>query len=519
MSTESQKLPLREKICYGFGDFASCLFWQTLTFYLLFFYTEVFGITAQAAAAMFFVSRVTDALFDVVIGMIADRTRTRWGRFRPYLLWMAVPLAVAAVLAFTTPSFAETGKIVYAYATFMLFMFLYSAINIPYTALLGVISGDPVERADAATSKFICAYVAGIIVTSIALPLASYYGNVEQVTAQVQGQAEGAAKAAIMAANQKGWSLTVLTFAVVAVVFFFITFAATRERIQPIAKERTAAKDDLKDILQNVPWLLLFVVTILFILFVCIRLNVTIHYFKYYVGEQVVPWLAHAANVFVRIFVNPVRALFGWTALEMLAPDHKFGYEWLASIFNGVGQVLSVVGTALVPVCVRLLGRKRAAITLFALALICTGSYYFFKPENIRLILFFQILGSITGGPISAILWIMYADTADYSEWKTGRRATGLVYSASIMSTKLGWAIGGSVAALILGWLGYQPNVAATPEVQLGLKAMMSVIPVGVGVIALVLLFFYKLNDPTMAKIKADLDAKRKAGGEPAPAT
>lgn len=517
MSNENQKLPLTEKICYGFGDFASCLFWQTLTFYLLFFYTEVFGITAKAAAAMFFVSRVTDALFDVVMGMVADRTRTRWGRFRPYLLWMAVPLAVAAVLAFTTPSFSETGKIVYAYATFMLFMFLYSAINIPYTALLGVISGDPVERADAATSKFISAYVAGILVTSTALPLASYFGKVAEVTQKVQGQADDVVKAAVMAANQRGWSLTVITFAVVAVVFFLITFIASRERIQPIAKEQTTAKVDLKDIVHNVPWLLLFVVTILFILFVCIRLNVTVHYFKYYVGEQVVPWLAKTANVMFRVFVNPIRGLFGWTALQMLPLDYRFGYEWLASIFNGIGQVLSVVGTALVPICARLLGRKRAAITLFIIALICTGSFYFFKPENIRLILFFQILGSIAGGPISALFWIMYADTADYSEWKTGRRATGLVYSASIMSTKLGWAIGGSVAALILGWLGYKANEAANPQVLLGLKAMMSVIPVAVGAIALVILFFYPLNDPTMSKIKGELDQRRKSSAEPAP--
>jgi len=519
MSNENQKLPLTEKICYGFGDFASCLFWQTLTFYLLFFYTEVFGITARAAAAMFFVSRVTDALFDVVMGMVADRTRTRWGRFRPYLLWMAIPLAVAAVLAFTTPSFSENGKIIYAYATFMLFMFLYSAINIPYTALLGVISGDPVERADAATSKFISAYVAGIIVTSTALPLVSYFGKVAEATQKAQGQAGAAAKEAVMAANQRGWSMTVITFAVVAVVFFFITFLATRERIQPIAKEQTTAKVDLEDIVRNVPWLLLFVVTILFILFVCIRLNVTVHYFKYYVGEQVVPWLAQTANFVVRVFVNPLRGLAGWTALELLPLDHKFGYEWLASIFNGIGQVLSVVGTALVPVCARLLGRKRAAITLFIIALICTGSFYFFKPENIRLILFFQILGSIAGGPISALLWIMYADTADYSEWKTGRRATGLIYSASIMSTKLGWAVGGSLAALMLGWLGYKANEVADLQVQLGLKAMMSVIPVAVGVIALVLLFFYQLNDTTMARIKTDLDERRKAGSQAMPTT
>ena len=214
---------------------------------------------------MFFVSRISDAIFDVVIGMTADRTKSRWGKFRPYILWGAVPLAVSAVLAFSTPGFADTGKLVYAYITFISFMFLYSTVNIPYTALLGVISGDPVERADAATSKFIGAFTAGIIVSATALPLAKYFG-------------EGN--------DAKGWHMTMMLYAVAAVIFLLITFLSTHERVQPIAKEKTNVARDLEDIIQNVPWILLFVVTILFILFVCIRMSVTTHYFKYYVGEQ-----------------------------------------------------------------------------------------------------------------------------------------------------------------------------------------------------------------------------------------
>ena len=472
MNSTIQKLPLREKIGYGFGDLASVLFWQTIMVYLLFFYTDVFGLTAKAAGWMFFVSRVSDAIFDVVVGMLADRTRSRWGKFRPYILWGAVPLAVAAVLAFSTPGFADTGKLIYAYITFIAFMFLYSTVNIPYTALLGVISGDPVERADAATSKFIGAFTAGIIVSATALPLAKYFG-------------EGN--------DAKGWHLTMLIYAVAAVVFFVVTFLSTHERVQPIAKEKTNVTRDLGDIVQNVPWILLFVVTILFILFVCIRLNVTTHYFKYYIGEQEV-------------------TLFGKT--------HKYGFEVLTSAFNTVGQVLSLVGTAMVPLFVRLLGRKRAAVILFVIALVCTGSFYFFKPENLVLIFVFQAIGSLAGGPISPLLWILYADTADYSEWKTGRRATGLVFSASIMSNKLGWAVGSMIAAFILAATGFVANVAQNVNVLNGLKAMMSVIPVAVGVVALIILvFFYRLDEGTMAKIKADLDEKRKASGQAAVTT
>ena len=197
--------------------------------------------------------------------MTADRTKSRWGKFRPYILWGAVPLAVSAVLAFTTPGFGETGKLIYAYITFILFMFLYSTVNIPYTSLLGVMSDDPVERTSAASFKFIGAYLAGLIVSATALPFASYFGG---------GNAG------------KGWQFTMMIYGAAAVIFFLVTFLATHERIQPIAKEKTSIKNDLKDLSKNRPWFLLFIVTILFILFVCIRLSVTAHYFKYYVGEQ-----------------------------------------------------------------------------------------------------------------------------------------------------------------------------------------------------------------------------------------
>src|SRR5208283_2086564 len=281
MSNENQKCPVLERAVYGFGDLASCLFWQTITLYLLFFYTDVFGMSAAAAGIMIGVSRLLDAFFDVVIGMTADRTKTRWGKFRPYLLWMAVPLAVSAVLAFSTPAFGGAEKIVYAYVTFIFFMFMYSAINIPYTAMLGVISGDPVERTSASSFKFIGAYVGGFIVSATALPLAKYFGH------------DGADP-------QKGWHMTLMIYGVAAVILFLITFFSTHERIQPIAKEKTSIARDLADLTKNVPWMLLFAATILFILFVCIRMSVTTHYFKYYIGEQEV-------------------TLFGTT--------HKFGFE------------------------------------------------------------------------------------------------------------------------------------------------------------------------------------------------
>ncbi len=463
MSNENQKLPYLERVCYGFGDLASCLFWMTITFYLLFFYTDVFGLSAAAAGIMIGVSRLLDALFDVIIGMIADRTSTRWGKFRPYILWCAVPLAISAVLAFSTPAFGGTAKIVYAYVTFVVFMFLYSAVNIPYTSLLGVISGDPIERTSASSFKFVGAYLGGFIVSATALPFAAHFGH---------GNAP------------KGWQATLAIYGVAAVILFFITFMMTRERIQPIAKEKTPIKDDLRDITHNVPWMVLFAATILFILFVCIRLSVTAHYFKYFIGEQEV-------------------SLFGTT--------HKYGFEVLASAFNTVGQSMSLVGVLLVPWFAKWCGRKRALIILLVASLFSTGIFYVFKPNDLVPIFVFQAIGSLAGGPISALLWVLYADTADYSEWKTGRRATGLVFSASIMSNKIGWTVGTVIAGLILATTGFAPNVAQNIDVRNGLKSMMSVIPLAAGIITLIILmFFYKLDEPLMAKVKAELDARRK---------
>jgi GPH family glycoside/pentoside/hexuronide:cation symporter len=464
MTNETQKLPVVERVCYGFGDLASCLFWQTITIYLLFFYTDVFGLAAAAAGIMIGVSRLLDALFDVVIGMLADRTKTRWGKFRPYILWGAVPLAVSAVLAFTTPAFGGPAKVVYAYVTFIAFMFLYSTVNIPYTALLGVISGDPIERTSASSFKFIGAFTGGIIVSATALPLAKHFGQASVAT---------------------GWQATLGIYAVAAVILFAITFAMTKERIQPIAKEKTPIKDDLKDLTKNVPWMVLFAATILFILFICIRLSVTTHYFKYFVGEQEVPF-------------------FGTR-----------GFEWLASAYNTLGQVLALVGVMLVPWFARLVGRKRALLSLLIVALISTVVFFFFEPDDLWLIFGFQAIGSLAGGPISALLWVLYADTADYSEWKTGRRATGLVFSASIMSNKLGWTIGTVVAGFILAATGFAPNVAQNEAVRSGLKAMMSVIPFVAGVVTLaILVFFYKLDEPLMKQVKAELEERRKTAGE-----
>lgn len=461
---KTAKLSVLEKIGYGFGDLASVLYWQTITAYLLYFYTDVFGITAAAAGTMILVSRLWDGVNDPVMGIIADRTKTRWGKFRPYLLWFSVPLAVMGVVAFSTPDLGPTGKLIYAYATFILLMTLYTAINIPYSSLLGVITSDHIERASVSSYKYVFAYLSGTIVSAFALPLTDFFGQGDEA---------------------RGWQLTMVVFGCAAVVFFFITFVSTKERVAPPKTQRTSIREDLKDLFANKPWVLLLFTTLLFILFVATRISVTAHYFKYYVGDQQI-------------------SLFGKT--------HTYGFIALTSAFNAVGQWLSIVGVFFTNFFAKRVGKRRAFLILFVTAAVATAAFFVLKPEQVILMFLLQIIGSFAGGPLTPLIWAMYADAADYSEWKTGRRATGLVFSASTMSQKFGWAIGTFVAGSLLSVFGFEANVAQNLDVLNGLRALMSLIPAAAGALAIVLVLFYKLDEATMRQIEADLTARRETG-------
>ncbi|HTX65540.1 MAG TPA: MFS transporter [Opitutaceae bacterium] len=473
--TPSDRLPLREKFCYGFGDLASVLYWQTFMVYLTYFYTDVYGIAALAAGTMLGLSRATDAFFDPIMGMIADRTETRWGKFRPFLLWFCVPFAVTGVLTFTTPAFGGTGKLVWAWLTYNALMLLYTAINIPYTAMLGVLSPDPNERTTLSSVKFVGAYAAGMIISASLLPMATRLG----------------------AGNDaRGWQRAFVLVGCAAVVFFLITFFNTRERVRPPAAQKTTVWRDLGDLLTNGPWLILLATTITFILFVAVRSSVTTHYFKYFVGTQKITLPAWVPE-------------FGGT--------QEWHFEGLVSVFNTTGQLVSLLGVILVPFYARWVGRKAAFISMFTVGIASTAAVYLARPDQLGLIFGLNLLGSVTGGPLSALLWAMYADTADYAEWKRGRRATGLVFSASIFSQKQGWAIGAWVALGLMSSVGFKANVAQTPETLHGLRLLFTLIPAAIGILSILIVIFYPLPEATMTRIGAELKARRAAAGaEPA---
>ncbi|MFZ5495391.1 MAG: MFS transporter [Verrucomicrobiota bacterium] len=460
------KLLLREKLAYGCGDFASCIYWKTFSAFLPIFYTDVFGIPAAAVGTLILFSRIFDGINDPMMGMLADRTRTRWGKFRPYLLWMCVPFALVGVLTFTTPDLPVAGKILWAWVTYNLIMVLYTAINIPYTALLGVITPDPIERTSVSSIKFVFAFSGGLFTAATLLPMTRWLGGTD---------------------SARGWQLAFVVYGLVFVVFFLIAFGGTRERVQPPAAQRTSIRSDLRDLFANGPWLILFGTTIMFTLFVSVRLSATAHYFKYFVGTQVV-------------------------TLPFSGGPRPFGFTTLVSAFMVVGQAASVLGVLLMPWFVRWVGGKmRAFILCFLGTSLSTAAYAVLPPDAVPAIFALQFVCTITGGPLAALLWTMYADAADYGEWKYGRRSTGLVFSASTMSQKAGWAVGGFAIAQMLALTGFVPNREQSFDVQHGLVMLMSLIPVGFGALSILTMCFYPLDEIRMAGIEAELKARRDA--------
>jgi glycoside/pentoside/hexuronide:cation symporter, GPH family len=462
MGKDTSILSFREKVAYGFGDLASVLYWQTFMLYLTYFYTDVFLIPASVAATMFLITRLFDGINDPIMGMIADRTKTRWGKFRPYLLWLAVPFAIAGVLVFTTPDFNESGKIIWAYTTFILVMVLYTAINIPYTALMGVISPHSYDRTAVSSMKFIFAFAAGILVSATLLPMTKALGGDNE---------------------QQGWQYAFLIYGIAAVAFFLIAFKGTRERVIPLTTQKSSVRQDIYELITNKPWLILLATTLSFVLFVAIRSSVTAHYFKYFIDKQTL-------------------------SLPFLG-TRTYSFETLVSAYNTIGQLCSLLGVILVMWVSKKFGKKQTFILFFIVAIISTGTVYFLSAGQIGLIYFLQITGSMTSGPLSVLMWAMYADTADYGEWKKGRRATGLVFSASTMSQKFGWAIAAFISLRLMAGVGFEPNIAQSAESLNGLLMLFSIIPAGIGLIALLIYLAYPLNEDKVLKMGEELEARR----------
>ena len=453
------------------GDMASNLFYQTFTMFLLYFYTDVFGISAAAAGTMFLVVRMLDTFYDPLVGLMADRTKSKYGKFRPWILYTVVPFGVIGFLTFFTPEVATSAKLVYAYVTYTAMMFIYSTINVPYGALMAVMTNNSLERTSLSAFRSISAFMGGLIVQGLTLKLVHYFGLLK---ANLDGSLN----------EQFGFSAAMGIYSVLAIVMFLTTFFLCKERVKPVSEEKSALKSDLKDLFSNVPWLILTLVGVMTCLYVAIRNGSIIYYFKYYANN------AGTAE------------LFGF----------QIGADTLVSTFMLVGTACSILGTILLRPMAAWVGKKRVYIGSMTIGTVLSVSYYFLGKDQISMMFLFQALCNLAIGPAMAMMWSMYADTADYSEWKTGRRATGLIYSSANFAQKFGWSIGGAIAGYLLAYYGFVANAPVTTETENGVKVLFAIMPAFWSVIAVIALFFYKLDEQKVIEINqelAELKAKK----------
>jgi GPH family glycoside/pentoside/hexuronide:cation symporter len=450
-----QRLSFLENFGFALGDTASNFFFQTFNIFLLYYYTDVFGIEAAAAGTMFFVTRLWDAVNDPIMGIIADRTKTRWGKYRPYLLWMAIPYGICGYLLFANPSLEGTGKLVYAYVTYSMMMMAYTAINVPYSALMGVLSPSSHARTIASNFRFIGAFGGGLLISMYVRGLVEKLGGGDELL---------------------GFQYTMGIFALASVILFWITFATTRERVQPPEDQKQNVAEELKELLQNKPWVVLFFVAVFSNIFLGIRDAVTIHFFKYVVksGGEIVFW----------------------------------GMD-KTSLFLSSGRLMMMLGILFTGFIIRRIDKKPLATVFTLTTAACLFSFYFIPTERYGLMLVVNALGCLMAGPTSAIVWSMYGDVADYGQYRFGRRSTGLIHSASLFSLKTGSVVAGFTAGQLLGWFGFVANQDQTEETVWGITLMFSILPAFFAVCKALALWRYPLNRTKVLEIEHEL-ARRK---------
>jgi GPH family glycoside/pentoside/hexuronide:cation symporter len=436
------KLSMTEKLGYASGDFASCLYFGIFMNFLSYFYTDIFGISAAAFGTMILVVRIWDWIKDPIMGVIADHTRTKMGRFRPWILWMIGPFAITGVLAFTTFDLEAPWKLVYAYCSYTLLAMVYTAINIPYSALMGVMTSNSEERTVLSSFRFIGSAAGNLVVSASLLYLVALLG---------QGN------------PQRGFTLTVAVYAVLASGLFLFTFLATRERVEPPSSQNFSIKSDIRALLKNTPWIIMIFVSLLTIIGFALRGGATIYYFKYLAGNEL-----FASQIFT---------------------------------ISAAVQIVAVLLTKRITIFFG--GKKRA---FFWLSIASAGLYfvfYFFDSHNQPLILAHQVAMTLVAAPLMPLFWSMIADTADYGAWKFGHRSTGLLFSAGTFSQKIGWSIGPALASWLLAYYGFVANVDQNSETLHAMRLMMSVFPAVSTLFAVGVLFLYSI-DGKMEKQLAD---------------
>ena len=464
ISDSSQRLRFGEKLGYGLGDTASNFFFQVFNIFLLYYYTDVFGIAPAAVGLMFIVTKVVDAISDPLMGIVADRTNTRWGKFRPYLLWGAIPYGILGYAMFAGPDLSDPGKLIYAYATYTLMMLAYTVINVPYSALMGVISSNSLERTSVSSYRFFCAFTAAWLVGTFVTPLKTILGGGDE---------------------QLGFRLTMAIFAVISIALFWVTFATTRERVKPL-QEKSSLKLDFKAMMANGPWLALFFAAVFTLMNVAVRNGAILYYFKYYVGDD----------------GSPIFLIFDKTA-----------------VFMSLGLFAMVAGIACTKMLAQRFDKRLLLMVLSFFNAVGMAVFFIIPPDQYWMMVLVNCAAAFIIGPTPALVWAMYADTADYGEWKSGRRTTGLVFSALQFAQKLGLAVGAGLSGFILSLFGFIANQAQSELSITGIRLMFSVFPAALAIAGVVAVYFYPLKDHQIKEIEKELNKRHSTGPETEPAT
>ena len=472
-----QSLSIKEKIGYSLGDLSANLVFQTLITYLAYFYTDIYGLeSGDATAIIFIVGFIAAFGFNPIVGALADRTNTRWGKFRPWILWTSIPLGVTAVLAFTTPDFSYNGKVIYAVITYTLLLLLYAGSNLPYSALSGVITGDMKERNSISAYRFVAVMFAQFFVQVFMLPIINYVGGGDKAL---------------------GIEITMTWLAIIGTILLIITFITTKERIVPKPEQKSSLQEDVKDLIKNIPWLIMLSVTILLFTTLAMKGGAYVYYFENYVSkESLSDFISPILNLFSQIGIN----FFGNDAVSA-----GFG------LFNAGGIIFMIVGIGLSKILADKFGKRNVFGIFLFISTLFVLVFYILSPDSINLIFGAQILHGFFYGITIPLLWAMIADVADYSEWKNNRRATAIIFSAMMVGLKLGLSIGGALVARVLGNYGYVPNSIGeqTESAIFGTKMLVSIYPSIPFLIAAGLLFFYVIDKDLEDRIESDLSKRR----------
>lgn len=526
----THKLPFYEKVGYALGDGAANIAWRGVATFLFIFYTDVFGLTPGAVGLLFLIARSSDGVSDVVMGIVGDRTHSRYGKFRPWILWSAIPLAATLSLLFTSPELSDTGKLIYAYSTYIIFTLLYTANNIPYGALMAVMTGDDKERTSLGSFRMVGAFAGGMLVQGAMLFLVAYFGNVNpeisinqvsessyqvhvSATKHVKnaniktengvatfewvngaGQAEEPRKTIsfsmragetytffvsgednlteddiFLVDQRRGYSLSIYLMSVFLALFMVITFFSTRERIQPPEDQKTNLKLDFFDLIRNRPWLVLLAIGLLFNVYNSIKQGITVIYFTHYLQDQLL-----SASYLIAL---------------MLA---------------------SIAGAMVTAVLSKRIGKKELFIAALIFSGLVNSLLVFCGPKHIFAIFAIGTISEFAAAMFPTLFFAMLGDAADYSEFKNGRRATGLVYSAGSFATKFGGGIAGVVIGTILAAFSYDGmDPKAIQGAIPGIIMLMSWVPAIVAGLAAVVMFLYPLNQSKMDEMTTELNRRR----------